>query len=256
MTVSKCFHVSKMGPRWLAWWRHQMETFSALMAICAGNSPVLGEFPAQRPVTRSFDVFFDLHLNKRLSKQSWGWWFETLSRPLWHHCNGELAQVQFKARSSVHKPGASQWFTGSYQFCLQRGTSIIYSGPKINLVVIDGEEIDYPRGYPRAILTMMLTHWWNYTVPNDDIIKWDHFARYWPFVRGIQRWAMDSPHTRPMTRSFDVFFGLYLNKRLVSKQSRRRWFETPSGSLWRHCYGWLGTQDQWLHIKQMKFNGI
>ena len=46
-----------------------------------------GEFPAQRPVTRSFDVFFDLHLNKRLSKQSWGWWFETLSRPLWRHHN-------------------------------------------------------------------------------------------------------------------------------------------------------------------------
>ena len=70
-----------------SWWRHQMETFSALLAICAGNSPVPGEFPAQRPVTRSFDVFFDLCLNKRLSKQSWGWWFETLSCPLWRHCN-------------------------------------------------------------------------------------------------------------------------------------------------------------------------
>ena len=46
-----------------------------------------GGFPTQRPVTRSFDVFFHLRLNKRLSKQSWGWWFETLSRPLWRHCN-------------------------------------------------------------------------------------------------------------------------------------------------------------------------
>ena len=63
-----------------------METLSALLAICAGNSPVPGEFPAQRPVTRSFDVFFDLRLNERLSKQSWGWWFETLSRPLWRYC--------------------------------------------------------------------------------------------------------------------------------------------------------------------------
>ena len=69
------------------WWRHQMETFSALLAICAENSPVPGEFPAQRSVTRSFDVFFDLRLNKRLSKQSWGWWFETLSRQLWRHRN-------------------------------------------------------------------------------------------------------------------------------------------------------------------------
>ena len=70
-----------------AWWRHQMETASALLAICAGNSPVTGEFPAQRPVTQSFDVFFDLRLNKRFNKQRWGWWFETPSRPLWRHCN-------------------------------------------------------------------------------------------------------------------------------------------------------------------------
>ena len=54
----------------ITWWRHQMETFSALLAICAGNSPVPGEFPAQRPVTRSFGVLLDLRLNKRLSKQS------------------------------------------------------------------------------------------------------------------------------------------------------------------------------------------
>ena len=64
-----------------------METLSALLAICAGNSPVPGEFPAQRPVTRSFDVFFDLRLNKRLRKQLWGWWSETLSCPLWRHCS-------------------------------------------------------------------------------------------------------------------------------------------------------------------------
>ena len=46
-----------------------------------------GEFPTQRPVTRSFDVYFDLRLNKRLSKQPWGWWFETLSWSLWRQCN-------------------------------------------------------------------------------------------------------------------------------------------------------------------------
>ena len=46
-----------------------------------------GQFPAQRPVTRSFDVFLDLHPNKRLNKQSWSWWFETPSRSLWRHCN-------------------------------------------------------------------------------------------------------------------------------------------------------------------------
>ena len=73
------------------WWRHQMEIFSALLAFCAGNSPINGEFPAQRPVTRSFDFFFDLCLIKRLSKQLWGWWSETSSRSLRRHCNGILA---------------------------------------------------------------------------------------------------------------------------------------------------------------------
>ena len=86
-------------PSWrsrLTWpcWRHQMETFSALLALCAGNSSVPGEFHAQRPVTRSFNVFFDLRLNKRLSKQSWGWGLETLSRPLWRHCNGDCTLTQ------------------------------------------------------------------------------------------------------------------------------------------------------------------
>ena len=72
-----------------AWWRHQMEIFSALLAICAGNSPAHGEFPAQRPVTRNFDIYFDMHPNNQLSKQLWGWWFETQSRPLWRHRNGK-----------------------------------------------------------------------------------------------------------------------------------------------------------------------
>ena len=87
-----------------AWWRHQMETFSALLAICAGNSPVPGEFPTQRPVSRSFDVFFGLCLNKRLSKQPWGWWFETQSWSLWRYCNGWHLRCspELSARGDVH----------------------------------------------------------------------------------------------------------------------------------------------------------
>ena len=90
-----------------AWWRHQMKKFSALLAICAGNSSVPGEFPAQRPVTGSFNVFFDLRLNKQLSKQSWGWWFEMLPRPLWGHCNG----------SPGNSPHKGQW-RGALMFSL------------------------------------------------------------------------------------------------------------------------------------------
>ena len=64
-----------------------------LLALCAGNSQVTGEFPTQRPATRSFDVFFNLCLNKWLSKQLWGWGFETPSRSLWRQCNGELETI-------------------------------------------------------------------------------------------------------------------------------------------------------------------
>ena len=73
---------------WLiSWWRHRLETFSTLLVLCAGNSPVTGEFPSKRPVTRSFDVFFDRRLNKRLSKHSIRRWFETPAHSLWCHCN-------------------------------------------------------------------------------------------------------------------------------------------------------------------------
>ena len=62
-----------------SWWRHEMETFSALLATCAENSPV----PKANAAELWF--FYDLHHNQRSSKQSWGWWFETPSRPLWRH---------------------------------------------------------------------------------------------------------------------------------------------------------------------------
>ena len=88
------FSLTNKGVAISTWWRHQMETFSALLASCVGNSTVPGEFHAQRPVTRAFDVFFDLCLNKRLSKQSWGWWCDTLSRPLWRHCNADVVLCQ------------------------------------------------------------------------------------------------------------------------------------------------------------------
>ena len=105
--------------------RHLMETFSALLAICAGNSPVPGEFPTQRPVTRSFDVFFDLGPNKRLSKHSKRWWFEAQSSSLWRHRNGYSAMalrrhymetfpwyrpfVRGVHRSPVNFPHTGQW---------------------------------------------------------------------------------------------------------------------------------------------------
>ena len=81
---------------------------------------------------------------------------------------------------------------------------------------------------------------------HDDVIKWDHFPRYWPFVRGIprSRWI---PARWPVTRSFDVFFDLRLNKRL-SKQPWGWWSETPPWSLWRQCNEWWPVPDGALSI--------
>ena len=63
------------------------DKISALLVHCEGNPPVTGGFPSQRPVSRSFDVIFDLCLNKPLSEKSRRWWLETPSRSLWRHCN-------------------------------------------------------------------------------------------------------------------------------------------------------------------------
>ena len=111
-----------------------METFSALPSICAGNSPATGEFPSPRPVTRSFDVFFDLCLNKRLSKQSWRWWFETPSHPLWRHCNEvRITSLQAIKTESQDKCRTFRHLISINQRCplhfLRRKTSICIQGP-------------------------------------------------------------------------------------------------------------------------------
>ena len=70
---------------------------------------------------------------------------------------------------------------------------------------------------------------------HDDVIKWKHFPRYWPFVRGNHRSPVGGfPHKGQWHGAFICFFDLRPNKRL-SKQSRCRWPETPSRLSWRHC---------------------
>ena len=93
----QCYLFIKVIMWHLLWWRHQMEKNSRVTGPLYGDSPVTAEFPAQRPVTRSFGIFFDLRLNKPLSEHSWDWWFETPSCPLWRHCN---AREQFHKKCS------------------------------------------------------------------------------------------------------------------------------------------------------------
>ena len=95
-----CDQMASLHHNELTWCRY-IVTHCGLVMMTSSNGNIFrvtgplcgeftgpGEFPAQRPVTRNFDVFFDLRPNKRLSTQPWGWWFETPSWSLWHQCNG------------------------------------------------------------------------------------------------------------------------------------------------------------------------
>ena len=88
-----------------------MGTFSALPALCAGNWPVTGEFSTQRPVTRSFDVLFDLPPNKHFGKQSRRQWFETLSRSLWRHCNHLPGHIPCQQEGCAETLNSFRWYT-------------------------------------------------------------------------------------------------------------------------------------------------
>ena len=162
----------------------------ALLAICAGNSPVTGEFPAQRPVTRSFDVFFDLRLNKQLSKQRWGWWFETPSRPLWRHCNG-IARTRHA--DSVHTcnkisyPSQTDACNRDARAHLELVCRRHFEVWKLLDFYSNFNEI---YSHARVQLTVSQTVIWT----QDDVIKWKQFPRYWPFVRRIHRSPVNSPH--------------------------------------------------------------
>ena len=106
----------------ISWRRHQMEAFSMLLALCAGNAPVSGEFPSQRPVTRSFDIFFDRRLNKRLSKES---------RRRWHKRHRAYYDVTVMSRqlSQIEQVGRNHCNMGSATVTLvvpRRGHFMLY----------------------------------------------------------------------------------------------------------------------------------
>ena len=179
-----------------------------------------GEFagPAQRAVTRSFVVFFDLRLNKRLSKQSWGWWFGTLSRPLLRHCYGYFGWPIFDVLPGYIRQAFSE-------HSLLRIPTVVFLWGKIVVEKI-------PKRGPRLACNIFTSSYENILLPyenalcmspewrsllylylnkckilvvnwsiisckkkkchmlHDDVIKWKHFPRCWSFVRGIHRWPV------------------------------------------------------------------
>ena len=138
-----------------SWWRHQMETFSALLALC-----VTGEFPS---VTRIIDVSLICALNKRLNKQSWGWWFEAPSRSLWRHCIGDFTyKLQYTPR---------------------------YIDNRSRLFFVCGAVV--------LIWLSWLLH--RHCYLHDDVIKWEHFPRYWPLCG-----EFTGPRWIPRTKASDA----------------------------------------------------
>ena len=149
-----------------------METVSALLAICAGNSPVPGEFPTQRPATRGFDVFFDPRPEKRLSKQWWSWWLETPSHSLWRHRNVLAICYHHQYQDFDYKWSTCQ--NQHYGQCMAPHKRHGLSNHRLieclfsSLFMLTTKKISSPC--------------------------------YWPFVRGMHRWPVDSPHKGPETR--------------------------------------------------------
>ena len=157
-----------------------METFPALLALYVGNPPVTGRFTSQRPVTRSFDVFFDLRLNKRLIERPRCQWFETPSRSLLRHCNGK--QLAFWRHQTIVWTNADWlpigvFFRRMIQWNLNRYINIFTQEYACE---IDRYKVQAIYFRPHRV--------------HDDAIKWKQFPRNWPFVRGIQRSPVNSPH--------------------------------------------------------------
>ena len=130
-----------------------------------------------------------------------------------------------------HQPSSKAWtrahFTNDFSV-------IIHIRQKIGLVYLHV-------GYHITTIKTEVT-FGDDAIDQDDVIKWKHFPRYWPFVRGTAQ--------RPVTRSFDVFCDLRLNKRL-SKQLWGRWFETLWRPLWRHCNVQTRVNFKILHMPRL-----
>ena len=105
LTILKGFRMGLL-PEWLlSQWNDMMASSNGnilrVTGLCEGNSPVVGEFPTQWPVTLSFGVFFELCLNHQLSKQARCWWFETPPCSFWRHCNEVIAEGTCRSKKNI-----------------------------------------------------------------------------------------------------------------------------------------------------------
>ena len=112
-----------------------METFPALMALCQGNPSATGGFPSQKPVTRSFDVFFDLRRSKLLIKHSRRRWFETPSRSLWRHPNDFTQHTYYTPakKNYVHVKPGSPYHSDNTEWVAYEHPNAVTNGHTFNI---------------------------------------------------------------------------------------------------------------------------
>ena len=223
-----------------------METSSASLALCVGNSPVTGEFPSQRPVTRSFDVSFDLRLNKLLSKQSRRWGFEA---PYSAHYDVIVVETPRCFLFPVRWPSSGTCrpkqllrsslptrHAGRLTVCHRTegiDAGIFSSVAQLHVLWTsrshwrkfggkrDNPRIDYNvnrTGRREAWRPAMMTQ------SNGNIFR----------VTGHLYGEFTGDRWIPLTKANDARLWCFLwssPDQQLSKQSRRRWFETPSRSL-------------------------
>ena len=122
----------------------------ALLALCVGNSPVTGEFPGQRPVTRSFDVSFDLRLNRRLIEQLIRRSFEMLSRSLWRDSNDYSAfeyKDSFSRYDNSYCKKNMSVMRRSYLYdenpCTDKTSSLCSNDPLVAIIMMKWEKLPH-----------------------------------------------------------------------------------------------------------------
>ena len=150
--------------------------------LCAGNSPVTGEFPAKRPVTRSFEVFVGLRPNKRLSKQSRSWWFETPSHPLWRHSNDHGVLITHSSKIVC---------IAFVIICISLDNDVVYHYGDVVMGTV-------------ASQITSLTIVYSTVYSGADQRKHQSSASL-AFVRGIHRGPVNSPHKWQVTRKMFPF---------------------------------------------------
>ena len=150
-------------------WRHQMETFSALLALCAGNSSVTGEFSSKRASNGGFGVFCDVSLNKRLNKQPSRWWFEIPVCSLWRYCNVSIISESTK-----------------YHLHVIYHAVTIYSRCYHSFAAASSLKYECHWKVFTKYFCMIHSAWWRH--------KMDTFSALLAFVRGSHRSPVNSPH--------------------------------------------------------------